>query len=227
MNRDDEGVAFLRNLTVLPGHEDAYCELWRQEVSIRKRHRFKVLRAFVETGPGVVHGLRSRESRGTGEERVFTCLYSFDGDVDAADALVRDDPEFAVISEETRKHVLDDGTTRRVRPELMAKGSPGDPTTMVVMRRYQIIGDWSEFLHIWRRIVPLREQHGFPFLFAAGDAESRVLTWAFSYDGDDFDHFLGPGQAAYYTDPRRVELETINHYLEEVRLTPARHLVIP
>ena len=56
---------------------------------------------------------------------------------------------------------------------------------------------------------------------------SNASTGAFTYDGDDFEVFMKVGQQGYYSDPRRVELETVNNYLEEIRLTPAHQLRIP
>ena len=97
---------------------------------------------------------------------------------------------------------------------------------MIIMRRYLIKNDWDEFLDVWKEIAPFREEYGFEVLFAVEDKEEKVFTWGFTYDGDSFATFMKEGQKEYYSDPKRVELETVNNYLDEVILTPARQLDI-
>lgn len=220
-------VTIMHRFSLVSGHEDAYLEIWKKEAKLRQRYGFNVLNAFVETGKGMRYRLKTGELLDPGNEKVFTWLYSYDGDIDDAEKRLNSDPEMATLVAEKKKHILNDESIRRVTNYIMKPATEDSIKKMVIMRRYNIINDWDEFLDIWWRIVPVREKHGFPCIFAVGDVEEKVFTWAFTYDGDDFETFMRSGQAEYYNDPQRVELETVNNYLEEIRLTPARQLIIP
>ena len=66
-----------------------------------------------------------------------------------------------------------------------------DNPAMIVTRGYQIRSNWDEFPAVWRKVAELREKHPFHLLFAVGNRAMRKITWAFTTDNDDFQHFLG------------------------------------
>jgi hypothetical protein len=83
------------------------------------------------------------------------------------------------------------------------------------LKRYSIKADkWEEFLGLWRRIVTVRKRVGFTVLFALVDRKNNVFTWAISAAGD-FDAVA----ARYYTDPERIELESIGDCMTTWEIT--------
>ena len=112
---------------------------------------------------------------------------------------------------------------RPVRVELLADVAPL-PDRTVCLRRYSIVGDWQEFLAIWRRIVVVRERYGFRCLFAVADQPKDLFTWAFDFEGD-WDDFAAL-QRPYYRDPERIELRRVFDHMADYTLDPARHLAI-
>ncbi|SDB93061.1 hypothetical protein GA0111570_109101 [Raineyella antarctica] len=91
------------------------------------------------------------------------------------------------------------------------------------MRRYSIVGEWSEFLAVWRRIVPVRERRGFCCLFAVADEAEDMFTWAFDFDGDWAD--VGPAQRGYHQDPERVGLRRVFDFMADYAIHPATQLM--
>ncbi|GAB6108003.1 hypothetical protein [Fusibacter bizertensis] len=223
MTNQNDTVTILKKFTIIPGHEETYLGIWQQEAALRQHYGFKMLNAFIETGSGMQFNLLTGDYLKTSEEKIFTALYSYEGDIDAAEIQLSHDEASIFIDTVTKMHIRDDVTVRQVNSKMMTSNTA---TKMVIMRRYQIVNDWNAFLEIWWRIVQVREKHGFTCLFAVEDIEERVFTWAFTYDGDDFETFMNEGQMAYYLDPMRVELEVVNDYLEEIRLTPARQIML-
>jgi hypothetical protein len=214
MNMGDNREVVLRNLVVKPGHEEAFLTAWQGRGAFDQSNGVEVIDAYFETGPGVIYDLAAGEIRDPGGSRIFTWLSAGGEDLE---------PSWIG---ELREHVIDDSGPHHVQPEALT--APADITfsKMTVMRRYQIQGDWDEFLVIWRRIAALRERHEFHILFAVGDRQLQTFTWGFTAEGSDFQHFLSEGQMEYYKDPERIELETINAYLKEIALTPSRRIAL-
>lgn len=196
----------LHRFTVKPHHVDTYLALWPEEVAVRRRHGFEMHRAFVETDA----------------EPKFTWLYSHSNLAEAQQAL-HGDPEYADIQARMAGHVFRNVKVRPVSVELMTE--TGDMSHIAIMRRYSIVGSWTEFLAIWRRIVPVRERYGFPCLFAVRDEVENMFTWAFGFAGEwaDFPAAQGP----YYHDPERTALRGVFDYMADYDIHPARQLGIP
>ncbi len=216
----------MTQLSIVPGHEDECLRSWERAVEVRVGCGFELQNAFIETGPGVVIRVADSEVNKSGEERILTSLYRCDGDVEVAERNFRSDAKALELAAASRDYLVRDEETRRVASRLMKPPSVDNQGRMIVMRRYDIQNDWNEFIDVWKMILPVREEYGFECLFAVEDTEEKTFFWAFTYDGDSFSEFMRDGQKAYYADPRRVELETVNNYLAEVRLTPSRQLMI-
>lgn len=96
-------------------------------------------------------------------------------------------------------------------------------TGTTLLRRYWIKGDeWDAFLGVWRRIVAVRKRHGFEVLFALADRGENVFTWAIRHPGD-----IDRAAAVYYKDPERVELEIVERYVTDYRVTTVTPEAIP
>lgn len=195
----------LHRFTVKPGHLDTWLTIWPDEVTLRRRHGFVVHQGFVETDA----------------EPKVTWLYSHP-DPEEAEAAVRTDPAFAELAQRKAGHVFGNTTLRPVEVEMMAE--PVDLSRIAIVRRYSITGSWDEFLAIWRRIVPLRERHGFPCLFAVADRPKDMFTWAFGFDGN-WEEFPA-AQRPYYHDPERIALRGVFDYLVDYAVHPARQLPV-
>lgn len=193
----------LHRFTVKPGHLDQWLALWPEEVALRRHHGYTVHRGFVETDA----------------EPKVSWLYTHPEPV-PAEVAIQADPAFVELTERKSGHVFRNATVRPVDVEVMTE--PGDLSQTAIMRRYSITGCWDEFLLIWRRIVPLRERHGFPCLFAVVDRPKDMFTWAFGFDGDWED--FPAAQQAYYHDPERVALRGVFDYLADYSVHPARQL---
>ncbi len=196
----------LHRFTVKPRHLDTYLQIWPREIAVRRRHGYAVHRAFVETDA----------------EPKITMLYSHPDPAAGAAALATD-PTAQEVAASAAPHVFRNTTLRPVRPEVMTELT--DASLTAIMRRYAITGSWGEFLSIWRRIVPLRERHGFPCLFAVSDEEKDMFTWAFGFAGAWAD--FGPAQRTYYDDPERIALRGVFDYLADYSIHPARQLELP
>lgn len=214
----------LSRTNIIPGHEDAYVQSWEHEIAVRQKHGFSLQGAFIEIGQGVTIDVPNFKSIPTGAERFLTCLYLCEGDVEEANKSLSADKEAEDIILAARAHEVQDAEVSRVTSRAEKLMATAAPEQMIIMRRYNIRNDWDEFIDVWKKIVPVREQHGFKLLFAVEDKPQRVFSWAFTYEGDSFSEFMKKGQKAYYDDPRRVELETVNNYLDEIRLSPCRQL---
>lgn len=193
----------LHRFTVKPGHLDQWLAIWPDEVALRRRHGFTVHLGFVETDA----------------EPKVTWLYSHP-EPTVAQAALEADPAFPDLARRKAGHVFRNTTIRPVDVEIMTE--PGEPPRTVIMRRYSITGSWDEFLAIWRRIVPVRERHGFPCLFAVADRPRELFTWAFGFDGA-WEGFA-EAQRPYYHDPERVALRGVFDYLADYAIHPAKQL---
>lgn len=198
----------LQRYTIRPRHLDQWRETWPEEVALRREHGFTAHRAFLET-----HA-----------EPKLTWLFSHDEPTAGADELASD-PRWQRLVEARAPHVFRNEVTREVRPELLheagdAHGGRSDRT--VVMRRYSIVGEWCDFLAVWRRIVPVREKYGFTCLFAVADEPHDLFTWAFDFDGAWAD--FGPAQKGYYSDPERVALRGVFDHMADYTITPAAEI---
>ena len=86
----------------------------------------------------------------------------------------------------------------------------------LLLRRYCIApGQWDAFLEVWRRIVIVRERHGFTVLCAFADRDANMFTWAISYPGD-----IDAAAERYYADPERIELRTVERFVTDWKVTP-------
>ena len=195
----------LHRFSIKPGHLTQYLPLWAEEVTVRRRHGFTVHRAFLET-----HA-----------EPKLTMLYSHP-DPPAGQAAVDADPRTAELTAAGAPHVFRNTLARPVDVEVL---TPGRTDRLVVMRRYSIVGDWEEFLCIWRQIVPVRQTYGFRCLFAVADRPANMFTWAFDADcgWEDFP----AAQKPYYRDPARVLLRGVFDYMADYAITPAEELTLP
>jgi len=96
-------------------------------------------------------------------------------------------------------------------------------TGTTLLRRYTIKGDeWDAFLKIWRRIVAVRKRHGFQVLFALSDREENMFTWAIHHSGD-----IEQAAEGYYKDPERVELEIVERYVTDYKISTVVQEAIP
>lgn len=203
------GTMLLHRFSVKPRHLDDYLEIWPREVRVRWRHGYTVHRAFVETDA----------------EPKFTWLYSHP-DPYAGQSALHADPEAAEVDKLKANHVFRNVKIRPVRAEVLTDPDPARMAERIaIMRRYSITGSWSEFLNIWRRIVPVREKYGFHCLFAVADEPEDMFTWAFDFAGP-FDDFAA-AQRPYYRDPQRVALREVFDYMADYTIHPARQLPIP
>lgn len=193
----------LHRFTVKPGHLDQWLTIWPEEVALRRHHGYIVHRGFVETDA----------------EPKVSWLYSHP-DPETAEVAVQADPAFAALAQRGAGHTFRNATVRPVEVEVMTEAD--DFSQTAIMRRYSITGSWDEFLAIWRRIVPLRQRHGFPCLFAVADRPKDMFTWAFGFD--DAWEALPDAQRAYYHDPERIALRGVFDYLADYAIHPARQL---
>ena len=98
-----------------------------------------------------------------------------------------------------------------------------DQTGTTLLRRYTIRSDgWDAFLDIWRRIVAVRQRHGFEVLFALVDRETDMFTWAVYHPGD-----IEAAADGYYKDPERVELEIVERYVTDWTVSTVTREPIP
>ena len=195
-------TTFLHRFTVKPRHEERWLPLWRRAVSLRADHGFVTHAAYQETDA----------------EPKITWLYSHD-DPDAGIAELEADPRMTDLVEKTAPHVFGNTLVRPVRVELPPREADG---RTVIMRRYRIVGEWDAFLDVWRRIVPVRERHGFGCLFAVEDRDDHMFTWAFAFEGDWAD--FPEAQRGYYADPQRVELRGVFDFMADYSIHPAVRL---
>lgn len=197
----------LHRFAIKPHHLDDYLPLWRREVEVRRRHGFTTHRAFLETNA----------------EPKLTWLYSHPDPATGA-AAVQADPRTAELNSSKAPHVFRNVKIRPVRGEYLThldSTATGHP--LAIMRRYSIVGSWSEFLTIWRRIVLVREKYGFGCLFAVADEPENMFTWAFEFDGR-WDEFPA-AQRDYYHDDDRVALRGVFDFMADYSINPAEQLL--
>lgn len=194
----------LHRHSIKPGHLDAWLAAWPEQVQLRRRHGFAPLQAYLQE-----HA-----------EPKLTWLYSHP-DPDAGAAALASDPESVALQARLAPHVFGNLVIRPVTPELLRE-RPEAPDRTVCLRRYSIVGDWTRFLAIWRRIVDVREKHGFRCLFAVADQPKDLFTWAFDFAGQWAD--FGALQRDYYQDPDRAALRGVFDFMADYSLDPARRL---
>lgn len=195
----------LHRFSVKPHHLDVWRAAWPELADLRRRHGFVWHRAFVET-----HA-----------EPKVTWLYSHD-DPEAGEASLAADSAHRALDEHLAPHVFRNTLVRPVCPEIVTEDVTG---RLAIMRRYSIVGGWPEFLSIWRRIVSVREAHGFRCLFAVADETAALFTWAFDTAGT-WEEFPAV-QRPYYRDPARVVLRGVFDHMADYQITPAEQLAIP
>ncbi|MGO4956967.1 hypothetical protein ACTQ49_06805 [Luteococcus sp. Sow4_B9] len=205
----------LHRFTIKPRHLEQYLPLWRREVEIRRDHGFTTHRAFVETDA----------------EPKLTWLYSHATDSAAAEEACAADPRQQELDELKAPHVFRNHLVRPVDVEYFP--TPATPESIAgqagreriaIMRRYSIVNGWDDFLDVWRRIVPVRERHGFRCLFAVADRPRDMFTWAFDFDGEWAD--FPAAQRGYYHDPSRVELRGVFDHMADYSIHPAQQLLV-
>lgn len=196
---------FLHRFSIKPHHLDDYLPLWRQEVELRTRHGFTTRRGFIETIA----------------EPKLTWLYSHP-DPQAGEQSLLADPRTGELAELKHPHVFRNVKIRPVDVELRPDPGQRASERLVIMRRYSIVGDWDEFLAIWRRIVVVRQRYGFDCLFAVADRPENMFTWAFHFDGEWAD--FPAAQRPYYRDPERVTLRGVFDYMADYTISPAQQL---
>lgn len=204
------GQTTLHRYTVRPRHLELWHDQFIQAVGLRKSHGFTTHRVFVETDA----------------EPKVTWIYSHPDPI-AAEKKLRDDPRAAKVADAMAPHVFNNLNVRQVDLETMTHASHGElegqDGRIAIVRRYDIVGDFDDFLGLWRRIVPLRERHGFRCLFAVSDREASTFTWAIDFRGS-WDQFPA-GQRSYYRDPERKELSTVFDHMADYSLHPARMVI--
>lgn len=199
----------LHRFSVKPGHVEQFRELWPRYLALRDRHGFVTHRVFLETRA----------------EPKLTWLYAH-ADPASGEARLAADPDQAELTELARPHVFRNVKVRPVRAELLTHATAAAVVgRTAILRRYSIVGSWTEFLDVWRRIVPVRERHGFRCLFAVADEPENMFTWAFDFDGawDDFPQ----AQRGYYRDPDRVALRGVFDYMADYAIEPAEQWPVP
>ncbi len=200
--------AVLHRHSIKPGHLDYWLQLWPDQVALWRRHGFVSHRAFLQE-----HA-----------EPKLTWLYSHPAPSEGAAWLIAD-PEWRDLGERLAPHVFRNDLVRHVRVEQVTTATAESAAGRIaILRRYSIVGSWQEFLAIWRRIVPLREEHGFRCLFAVADEAKDMFTWAFDFGGE-WEHFQ-EAQRPYYRDPARVALRGVFDYMADYSVDPARQLVL-
>lgn len=189
----------LHRFTVRPRHLDDWLALWPAEAESLRTAGFTLHRLFVETdAEPKVTLLASHPSRQT---------------------LPVAQPEALAT------HVFRNAVTRPVRCDLLTTASAATVAGRIaIMRRYAIVGGWEPFLHLWERIVPVRERHGFRCLFAVSDVPHDLFTWAFDFAGDWAD--FPDSQRGYYADPERVALREVFHHMADYSIHPARQVLV-
>ena len=189
----------LHRFTVRPRHLDDWLALWPAEAESLRTAGFTLHRLFVETdAEPKVTLLASHPSRQTLP-------------VAQPGALA--------------PHVFRNAVTRPVRCDLLTTASAATVAGRIaIMRRYAIVGGWEPFLHLWERIVPVRERHGFRCLFAVSDVPHDLFTWAFDFAGDWAD--FPDSQRGYYADPERVALREVFHHMADYSIHPARQVLV-
>ncbi len=96
-------------------------------------------------------------------------------------------------------------------------------TGTTLLRRYSIKADeWDAYLEVWRRIVAVRKRHGFEVLFALSDREENMFTWAVHHPGD-----IEAAMEGYYKDPERVELEIVERYVTDYKISTVTQEAVP
>lgn len=189
----------LHRFTVRPRHLDDWLALWPAEAESLRAAGFTLHRLFVETDA----------------EPKVTLLASHP---DRTDLPVAQPGALA-------PHVFRNAVTRPVRCELLTAASPATVDDRIaIMRRYAIVGGWEPFLHLWERIVPVRERHGFRCLFAVSDVPHDLFTWAFDFAGT-WPEFPD-AQRGYYADPERVALREVFHHMADYSIHPARQVLV-
>ena len=189
----------LHRFTVRPRHLDDWLALWPAEAESLRTAGFTLHRLFVETdAEPKVTLLASHPSRQTLP-------------VAQPGALA--------------PHVFRNAVTRPVRCDLLTTASAATVAGRIaIMRRYAIVGGWEPFLHLWERIVPVRERHGFRCLFAVSDVPHDLFTWAFDFAGT-WPEFPD-AQRGYYADPERVALREVFHHMADYSIHPARQVLV-
>ncbi|UFS58790.1 hypothetical protein [Subtercola endophyticus] len=209
-------LLLLRNISVRPGHEEQFGESWGQDAASHVADGAELLDAYLETGTGLVYNLNENRASDTGARRIHTSLWRVADPAAAAITL-------STLSERLAPHASGVEVTAVVA-EHLPTADDETLSKMTIMRRYSIQGDWNEFLEVWREVAAVREKYRFALLFAVADRLSNVFTWAFTTEQNDFSSFMSEGQKDYYGDPQRVRLESINAYMKEIALTPAKRL---
>jgi hypothetical protein len=75
--------------------------------------------------------------------------------------------------------------------------------TTVQLRRYWFEpGHLAAFMAWFPSLLPAREHYGFRVLFALGDREQEIFTWAVAYEGDPAE--FEDAMAAYNASPERA-----------------------
>ena len=207
------GVTLLHRVSVKPGHVDRWRPLWDEERALCAEHGFVSHRAFLETP-----FLR------TIAEPKLTWLYSHP-DPGAGERALRADPRWDDLTARIAPHRFGNLLVRPVRVEVLTRADAASVAGRIaILRRYSIVGGWSGFLDIWRRIVPVRERHGFRCLVAVADEPADVFTWAFDFAGT-WDEFPD-AQRDYYSDPARVELRGVFDHMADYAIAPADQLLL-
>ena len=129
-------------------------------------HRFAIapsrrLSAAVAVSQTRWHGFTAHRVPETNAEPKLTWLYSHP-DPEAGNRAVRADPETVRVEALKAPHVFRNVKIRPVRGEYLTHlDTTVTPHPLAVMRRYSIVGSWSEFLDVWQRIRVVREIYGF------------------------------------------------------------------
>lgn len=196
-------LTWLHRFSVRRRAAQAFADTWAAEVTLRRRHGFVVHYGLLEAT----------------DEPKFTALYSHADD--AAGATLATDPDWAALTAARAPLAFRNVLIRPVRVEALPPVGTA-PDRLAILRRYSIVGDWGEFLGIWRRIVPVRQRHGFRLLFAVADEPTSMFTWAFDFAGEWAD--FAAAQRPYYADPDRVALRGVIDYFADYSVAPARLL---
>lgn len=202
------GVTLLHRVSVRPRHVGAWRGLWDEERALRADHGFVTHLAFL----------------GTVAEPKLTWLYSHT-DPTAGELALSADPRWDDLAARMAPHRFANLLVRPVRVEVLTRPDAASAAGRIaIIRRYSIVGEWSRFLGIWRRIVPVRERYGFRCLMAVSDEPATMFTWAFDFAGG-WARFP-EAQRDYYHDPERVALRGVFDHMADYDISPADPLPI-
>lgn len=198
-------TTWLHRFSIRPRHLEAYLDLWPEELALRAGHGFTLRRAFLQ------------------EHAEPKLTYLYDHADPEANRRYEANGDVGALRRRAAPHVFGNTLVRPVEVELMNPPQTSPEPRIAIVRRYSIVGDWQDFLTVWRQIVPVRQKYGFHALFAVVDEPKDMFTWAFDFAGRWAD--FAAAQRPYYADPDRVALRRVFDHMADYTIDPATILL--